>query len=82
MKCLAVFCALWLTAAPAFAANENAACTMPDAPLRPIMATHTYAPYPQMSVMTREEGTTLLDGALIQMFPTYTPVCVMNLVFR
>ena len=55
---------LMLPAAPAFAAEENAACTMPDAPLRPIIATHTHAPYPQMSVMTKEEGTTLLDVAI------------------
>lgn len=29
--------------------------------LRPIMATHTVAPYPQVSVMTKEEGTTVLQ---------------------
>lgn len=55
---------LMLPAAPALAANENAACTTPDTPLRPIMATHTTAPYPQMSAMTKEEGTTLLDVAI------------------
>jgi TonB family protein len=53
----------WMIApvAPAFAADNDAACTTSDAPLKPIMATHTMAPYPQMSVMTKEEGTTLLD---------------------
>jgi TonB family protein len=58
---LRLWFAAWLIlpAAPAFAAD--AACTTPDAPLRPIMATHTQAPYPQMSVMTKEEGTTLLE---------------------
>lgn len=29
--------------------------------LRPVMATHTQPPYPQVSVMTNEQGTTLLD---------------------
>lgn len=52
--------ALALVAAPAYAAAGDAACTTQDTPLRPIMATHTQPPYPQMSVMTKEEGNTVL----------------------
>lgn len=55
---------LLLLPAPAFAAAGDGACTTPDQPLRPLIATHTQAPYPQMSVMTEEQGTTLLDVAI------------------
>jgi TonB family protein len=43
-------------------AAEQATCDSKDIPkaLRPIMATHTLPPYPEMSVMTNEQGTTLL----------------------
>jgi TonB family protein len=46
-------------ASPAWAAD--AACTAPNLPMRPIMATHTIPPYPEVSVMTNESGTTLLE---------------------
>lgn len=36
-------------------------CSAPDVPLRPIMTTHTIPPYPEVSVMTNEFGTTLLE---------------------
>lgn len=36
-------------------------CGAPDALLRPIMSTHTIPPYPEVSVMTNESGTTLLE---------------------
>jgi TonB family protein len=52
---------LMLPAAPAFAAVGDAACTMPNQPLMPVMSTHTQPPYPQMSVMTKEQGTTILQ---------------------
>jgi len=42
----------------------DAACNAPDAPLRPIMATHLIPPYPEVSVMTNEAGTTLLEVAI------------------
>jgi len=38
----------------------DAACARPDVPLSPLMATHTLPPYPQMSVMTKEEGAVML----------------------
>jgi TonB family protein len=38
----------------------DAACARPDAPLAPLMATHTLPPYPQMSVMTQEQGAVML----------------------
>lgn len=51
--------------APAWAADSGtAACTAPDAPLRPVMATHTQPPYPPVSVMTAEEGTTLVKVSI------------------
>jgi len=40
---------------------QGAACTAPDVPMRPIMSTHTIPPYPELSVMTNEAGTTLLE---------------------
>ena len=40
---------------------DDKPCTAPDQGLRPIMATHTLPPYPEMSVMTSEDGTTLLQ---------------------
>jgi TonB family protein len=43
---------------------DQPACTAPDRPLRPVMATHTPAPYPQMSVMTSEEGTTIVTVSI------------------
>jgi TonB family protein len=58
---LAAWMMLW--AAPALAATDDAACTAPNA-LRPIVATHTQPPYPEMSVMTKEQGTTLLEVAI------------------
>ncbi len=58
---LAAFLAL--AATPAFADDAGANCATPGV-LRPIMATHTMPPYPQMSVMTKEEGVTLLDVAI------------------
>ena len=48
-------------AAPAAA---QAQCTTPDAPLRPIVTTHKIPPYPELSVMTNEEGTSLLTVAI------------------
>lgn len=45
---------------PALAADTGP-CTQPDQPLRPIAATHTMPPYPELSVMTSEQGTTLLQ---------------------
>lgn len=54
-----------LTAAPAWAAdNSSAACSAPDLPLRPIMATHTQPPYPPVSVMTAEEGNSLMKVSI------------------
>ncbi|HEY2009425.1 MAG TPA: energy transducer TonB [Rhizomicrobium sp.] len=54
-----------LLAAPAWAAdNSSATCTATDLPLRPIMATHTQAPYPPVSVMTGEEGSTLVKVSI------------------
>jgi len=50
-----------LLAAPAAA---QAPCTTPDTPLRPVMATHTLPPYPELSVMTNEQGTSLLAVAI------------------
>lgn len=43
-------------------AAEKPACDAKDVvkTLRPLMATHTLPPYPEMSVMTDEHGTTLL----------------------
>lgn len=52
---------------PAGAAD---ACAAPDQPLRPIATTHTIPPYPSLSQMTAEQGTTTLqvtigkDGAV------------------
>ena len=48
-------------ASPAWAADENKACSAPDVPLRPVMATRTIPPYPPVSIMTNEYGTTLLE---------------------
>ena len=51
----------WPASSPAWAAE---ACSAPDVPLRPIMATHTIPPYPEVSVMTNEAGTTLMEVAI------------------
>jgi TonB family protein len=56
--------ALLLPGASSALAADGKACTAPDQPLRPVMATHTQPPYPEMSVMTSEEGTTLLQVAI------------------
>lgn len=55
---------LLLGASQAQAADAAKPCTAPDALLRPIMSTHTIPPYPDVSVMTDEEGTTLLEVAI------------------
>ncbi|MEO8301373.1 MAG: energy transducer TonB [Rhizomicrobium sp.] len=52
---------LLIGASPAWAADADKACSAPDAPLRPIMATHTIPPYPEVSVMTKESGSTLME---------------------
>ncbi|HZQ41344.1 MAG TPA: energy transducer TonB [Rhizomicrobium sp.] len=58
-------CLLMLCISPLRAADaDQPACTTPDRPLRPVMATHTPAPYPQMSVMTSEEGTTIVTVSI------------------
>jgi TonB family protein len=44
--------------------TDQPACTAPDRPLRPVAATHTPAPYPQMSQMTSEEGTTIVTVSI------------------
>ena len=60
-----IACLLTLSIAPLRAADtDQPACTAPDRPLRPVAATHTPAPYPQMSQMTSEEGTTLLQVSI------------------
>jgi len=48
-------------ASHAWAADADKPCSTPDALLRPIMSTHTIPPYPEVSVMTEEAGTTLLE---------------------
>ena len=45
-------------------AADDKACSAPEMPLRPVMATHTIPPYPQVSVMTNESGTSLLQVAI------------------
>lgn len=55
---------LLLGASPVWAADTDKACSAPDVPLRPVMATHTIPPYPEVSVMTNEQGTTLLQVAI------------------
>lgn len=53
----------------------DAACSAPDVPMRPIMSTHTIPPYPEVSVMTNESGTTLLEVAIgADGVPTQTAV--------
>jgi TonB family protein len=44
--------------------SDHASCTAPDLPLRPVVATHTMPPYPDVSVMTGEQGTTLMQIAI------------------
>lgn len=53
-----------LAASPALAQEPAKPCTAPEQPLRPIMATHTIPPYPEVSVMTDEAGTTLVEVAI------------------
>jgi len=53
-----------MSTARAWAADATQPCIAPDTPLRPIMATHTQPPYPPMSVMTHEEGQTLVNVAI------------------
>jgi len=55
-------CVLLLAPAPPAGAAD--ACTTPDQPLRPIAATHTIPPYPSLSQMTAEQGTTTLQVAI------------------
>ncbi|MGZ6042295.1 MAG: energy transducer TonB, partial [Asticcacaulis sp.] len=60
-----VGCLLTLSISPLRAAEaDQPACTAPDRPLRPVVATHTQPPYPQMSAMTSEEGTTLVTVSI------------------
>jgi TonB family protein len=41
---------------------QDKPCARPGiTPLKPIMSTHTIPPYPEVSVMTSEQGTTLLE---------------------
>jgi TonB family protein len=56
---LMIFAAMLLMRAGT-AQAADAACARPDVPLSPLMATHTLPPYPQMSVMTKEEGAVML----------------------
>ena len=56
-KRFVIVMAVFFLAAPPVA---QAQCTAPDAPLFPIAATHTLPPYPELSVMTNEQGTSLL----------------------
>ena len=51
-----------LAASPALAAEGT--CSAPDQPPRPVLATHTIPPYPELSVMTSEQGTTLLQVSI------------------
>jgi len=53
--------ALLLLGASSALAADDKPCTAPDQPLRPIMTTHTIPPYPEMSVLTNEDGTTLVE---------------------
>jgi len=56
---------LTLSISPLRAADtDQPACTAPDRPLRPVVATHTQPPYPQMSVMTSEQGTTIVTVSI------------------
>jgi TonB family protein len=48
----------------AASAMAQAQCTKPDAPLRPIMETHKLPPYPALSVMTNEQGISLLTVSI------------------
>jgi protein TonB len=53
--------ALLLLGASGAAVADDKPCAAPDQVLQPIMPTHTIPPYPEMSVMTNEEGTTLME---------------------
>jgi len=55
--------ALWISPLRA-ADTDQPACTAPDRPLRPVAATHTQPPYPPMSQMTSEQGTTLVTVSI------------------
>jgi TonB family protein len=55
---------LLIGATPALAQEADKPCTAPNQPMRPIMATHAQPPYPELSVMTNEEGTTLIEVAI------------------
>jgi TonB family protein len=55
---------LILPVAPAFAVGGDAACTTPEQTLKPVISTHTMPPYPAMSVMTKDEGTTILTVSI------------------
>lgn len=66
---------LLVGASHAWAADADKTCNAPDVPLRPIMSTHTIPPYPEVSVMTNEFGTTLLEVAIgADGVPTQTSV--------
>ena len=64
MRSLLMIALLLMGATPVFAQEADKPCAAPNQPLRPVMATHTIPPYPEMSVMTNEEGTTLLEVAI------------------
>ena len=53
--------ALLMLGSGAALAADTKPCSAPNQTLRPIMATHTLPPYPAMSVMTSEQGRTLVD---------------------
>ena len=55
---------LLLGTSNAWAADADKPCNAPEMPLRPIMSTHGIPPYPEVSVMTSESGTTLLQVAI------------------
>ena len=56
--------ALLMATSSALAQAADTPCTAPDQPMRPVVATHTQPPYPEVSVMTNEEGTTLIEVAI------------------
>lgn len=64
MRSLLMIAVLLTGATPAFAQDADKPCTAPDQPMRPIMATHTQPPYPELSVMTNEAGNTMVEVAI------------------
>jgi len=68
-----------LGVSPALAQGADKPCTAPEQPLRPVMATHTIPPYPEVSVMTNESGTTMLEVAIgADGVPTATTVVISS----